>query len=124
MTYKKDVLLSLISRYFNICSPYQSYHCELQDLKQVFSRSGYPFSLIDSCIRTFLDKIFSPKPPVYSCSKKILFFCIPYTGQHGSQIRTQPYRYSHLLTHIHCDSRYYLYEIFMPYVFKMSIAIH
>ena len=25
---------------------------------------------------------------------------------------------------IHCDSRYYLYEIFMPYVFKMSIAIH
>ena len=25
---------------------------------------------------------------------------------------------------LHCDSRYYLYEIFMPYVFKMSIAIH
>ena len=25
---------------------------------------------------------------------------------------------------IHCDSRYYLYEIFMSYVFKMSIAIH
>ena len=25
---------------------------------------------------------------------------------------------------IHCDSRYYLYEIFMPYVFKMIIAIH
>ena len=92
MTYKKGVLLSLISRYFNICSPYQSYHCELQDLNQVFSRSGYPISLIDRCIRTFLDKIFSPKPPVYSCSKKILFFCIPYTGQHGLQIRTQLYR--------------------------------
>ena len=26
--------------------------------------------------------------------------------------------------YLHCDSRYYLYEIFMPYVFKMSIAIH
>ena len=25
---------------------------------------------------------------------------------------------------IQCDSRYYLYEIFVPYVFKMSIAIH
>ena len=25
---------------------------------------------------------------------------------------------------LQCDSRYYLYEIFMPYVFKMSIAIH
>ena len=29
-----------------------------------------------------------------------------------------------LMKYIHCDSRYYLYEIFMPYVFKMSIAIH
>ena len=83
MTYKEALLLSLISRYFNICSFYQSFHCELQNLKQVFSRNGYPISLIDNCIRTFLDKIFSPKPPVNSCSKKILFFCI---GQHGLQM--------------------------------------
>ena len=77
MTYKKGLLLSLISRYFSICSSYQSFHCELQNLKQIFSRNGYPISLIDNCIRSFLDKIFSPKPPVHSCSKKILFFCIP-----------------------------------------------
>ena len=37
----------------------------------------------------FLDNLFSPKPLVHSCSKKILFFCIPYTGQHGLQIHTQ-----------------------------------
>ena len=85
MTYKKGLLLSLISRYFN----YQSFHCELQNFKQIFSLNGYPTSLIDNCIRTFLDNIFSPKPLVHSCSKKILFFCIPYTGQHGLQIRTQ-----------------------------------
>ena len=54
-----------------------------------FSQRGYLTPLIDNCIRTFLDKIFSPKPPVHSCSKKILFFCIPYTGQHSLQIRTQ-----------------------------------
>ena len=90
MTYKKGLFLSLISRYFNICSSYQSlFHCELQNFKQIFSLNGYPTSLIDNCIRTFLDKIFSPKPLVHSCSKKILFFCIPYTGQHGLQIRTQ-----------------------------------
>ena len=89
MTYKKGLLLSLISRYFNICSSYQSFYCELQNFKQIFSLNGYPTSLIDNCIRTFLDKIFSPKPLVHSCSKMILFFCIPYTGQHGLQIRTQ-----------------------------------
>ena len=92
MTYKKGLLLSLISRYFNICSSYQSFHCELQNFKQIFSLNGYPTSLIDNCISTFLDKIFSPKPLVHFCSKKILFFCIPYTGQHGLQIRTQLYK--------------------------------
>ena len=92
MTYKKGLLVSLISRYFSICSSYQSFHCELQNLKEVFSRNGYPISLIDNCIRAFLDEIFSPKPPVHSWSKKVLFFCIPYTGQHGLQICTQLYR--------------------------------
>ena len=29
-----------------------------------------------------------------------------------------------LFVTLHCDPRYYFYEIFMPYVFKMSIAIH
>ena len=89
MTYKKGLLLSLISRYFNICSSYHSFHSELQNFKQIFSCNGYPASLIDNCIRSFLDKIFSPKLPVHSCSKKTLYFCLPYTGQHGLQLRTQ-----------------------------------
>ena len=101
MTYKKGLLLSLISCYFNICSSYQSFYCELQNFEQIFSLNGYPTSLIDNCIRTFLDKIFSPKPLVHSCSKKILFFCIPYTGQHGLQIRTQLHKLlSKAYTHI------------------------
>ena len=83
----------MISRYFNICFSYQSFHCKLQNFKQIFSLNGYPISLIDNCIRTFLDKIFSPKLLVHSCSKKILFFCIPYTGQHGLQIRTQLHKF-------------------------------
>ena len=89
MTYKKGLLLSLISRYFNICSSYHSFHSELQNFKQIFSCNGYPATLIDNCIRFFLDKILSPKLPVHSCSKKTLYFCLPYTGQHGLQLRTQ-----------------------------------
>ena len=88
MTYKKDLLLYLISRYLNICSSYQSFHCELQNFKQMVF-NGYPTSLIDNCIRTFLDKIFSPKTPVHSCSKKILFFCIP-------TLVNMVYKYAHL----------------------------
>ena len=90
MTYKKGLLLSLISCYFNICSSYISpFTVNFRTLNKYFPFDGYPTSLIDNCIRTFLDKIFSPKPLVHSCSKKILLFCIPYTGQHGLQIHTQ-----------------------------------
>ena len=61
MTYKKGLLLSLISRYFTICSSYQSFHCELQNFKQIFSLNGYPTSLIDNCIRTFASELSSTK---------------------------------------------------------------
>ena len=105
MTYEKRLLLSLISRYFNICSSYQSFHCELQNFKQIFFLNGYPTSLSHNCIRTFRDKIFSPKPPVHSCSKKIIFFCIPYSGQYGLQIRTQLHKLL-LTTYPHISIRF------------------
>ena len=128
MTYKKGLLLSLISRYFNICSS----HCELQNFKQIFSLNGYPTSLIDNSIRTFLDKIFSPKPLVYSCSKKILFFCIPYTGQNGLQIRTQLHKllskaYPHIFIRFVFRSTCRLSEFFpfkdrIPFAMKSHVV--
>ena len=108
MTYEKRLLFSLISRYFNICSSYQSFHCELQNFKQIFFLNGYPTSLSHNCIRTFRDKIFSPKPPVHSCSKKIILFCIPYSCQYGLQIRTSQITFNNLPTYFYslCLSSY------------------
>ena len=132
MTYKKGLLLSLISRYFSTCSSYQPFPCELQNLKQVFSRSGYPISLIDNCIRTFLDKIFSPKPAVHSCSKKIPFFCIPYPGQHGLQKRTQLHRllssnYPHIsIRFVFCStwrlSDFFLFKDRIPFAVRSHVV--
>ena len=39
---KKGLLLSLISRYFNICSSYKSFHCEVLKFKQIFFSNGHP----------------------------------------------------------------------------------
>ena len=58
------------------------------------------YSLTSSChSMNVLGKIFSPKPLVIPALKR--FFCIPYTGQHGLQIRTQlhkllPKAYPHI----------------------------
>ncbi len=64
--------------------------------------NGYPASVIDNCIRSFLDKIFSPKLPVHSCSKKTLYFWLPYTGQHGLYNYVRNFvSYFHRLIHVY-----------------------
>jgi hypothetical protein len=58
-------------------------------LRKPFSSNGYPKALIDSCIKRFLDKIYNIKNKVHTCSKKIVYFCLPFTGHYGLQIRSQ-----------------------------------
>ncbi len=89
MLYKKGLLFSLISRYFNICSSYALFHSEMEKFKKTFSLNGYPATLVDSCIKSFLDKIYNSRDKVHTCSKKIIYFCLPFTGHHGLQIRSQ-----------------------------------
>jgi heme exporter protein D len=43
--YKKCLLFSLISRYFNICSSNVFFHSEMEKFKETFSLNGYPAHL-------------------------------------------------------------------------------
>ena len=87
--YKTGLISSLFNRYFSICSSYFIFDLHLQNLKKTYLLNGYPNSFIDTCICRFLDKIFSPSPKISLAPKKIVYFCLPYTGQHSLQIRTQ-----------------------------------
>ena len=44
--------------------------------------------MFDRIVRRFLDHTFDPGPPVLTASKKIFYFCLPFTGIHSLQIRT------------------------------------
>ena len=44
--------------------------------------------MFDRIVRRFLDHTFDPKPPVLTAPKKIIYFCLPFTGIHSLQIRT------------------------------------
>ena len=45
--------------------------------------------MFDCIVRRFLDHTFDPKPPVLTAPKKIIYFCLPFTGIHSLQIHTQ-----------------------------------
>ena len=72
----------LVNRYFKICSSYQLFHSELLN-------NGYPDTFLDSCIRVFLDKLFSQ--PTWNSNtpdKTVLNFSLPFTGSRSLQIWT------------------------------------
>ena len=87
--YKLSLIFSLSRRFFNIRSSYDNFHAQLDKFRMIFNRNGYPTRIFDRCVRAFLDKTFHPKKLVHSGPTKIIYFCLPYTGTHSLQIRTQ-----------------------------------
>ena len=53
-------------------------------------KSSFPTEFLDSCVRNFLDKIFCPPSKTFSIPKHVIYFTLPFTGQHSLQIRQQP----------------------------------
>ena len=52
-------------------------------------KSSYLSHMFKRITRRFLDNTFDPKPSVQTVPKKIIYFCLPFTGIHSLQIRTQ-----------------------------------
>ena len=58
--YKFGMIYFLVYRCFEICSYWTKF--QLNFLKQIFLKNGYPQSFIDNCFKTFLDKLFIKSP--------------------------------------------------------------
>ena len=58
-------------------------------MKIFTSSNGFPSHMFERITRRFLNNTFDPKPSVQTVPKKIIYFCLPFTGIHSLQIRTQ-----------------------------------
>ena len=56
-TYEFGKILTLLNRYFWICSNWSMLHPRLTLLKEIFQKNGYPENFIDRCFRLFLNRI-------------------------------------------------------------------
>ena len=70
--YKFGMIYALVYRCFKICSDWTKFHEELNFLKQIFLKNGYPQSFIGNCFKTFLDKLFIKRPGISKVEKKTL----------------------------------------------------
>ena len=55
--YKVGMIYTLAYRCFKICSDWTKFHEELNFLKHVFLKKGYPLSFIDKCFKMVINKL-------------------------------------------------------------------
>ena len=90
-SYKTGLIFTLLFRSFTICSDMQSFHLEVEQLRQIFKCNNYPVALIDQCIKTFLNKIYVPKRILITVPKKDVLIVFPFLGQFSLNLRSRLY---------------------------------
>jgi len=61
--YKVGLINCLLSRAFKISSSWKLFSTELDKLREMFCKNGYPSNVFDSCIRKYIIKVFKKDCP-------------------------------------------------------------
>ena len=84
---KKGLLHSLLYRSFSICCDFKTFHFVIDHLKTILIKHNYPLNFIDSCIKSFLNKLYTHKVVVPNVPKRNVFVKLPFLGKTSFQIR-------------------------------------
>ena len=81
MDYKIGLIRTLLHRGFELCSKMTSFHSEVEFLKTILRKNGYPLQIMDSIVREFLNKKFGNgvgKPA--TVPRKRFIIVLPFMG--------------------------------------------
>ena len=78
-------LNTLLRRSFSICCDFKSFHFENDHLKIVLIKNNYPFVFIDSYIKSFVNKLYTPKVVVPIVPKRNVFVKLLFLGSTSFQ---------------------------------------
>ena len=87
--YKRGLVSTLLYRAYMINSTFFSLHTEIQNLKKIFSKNGYPSKFVDRCVSTFLNKLYEKKVTVDTVPKMDLMIVLPFLGTTSWQIKNE-----------------------------------
>ena len=86
--YKHCLIFTLLFRIFSIVSDFSKFHEEVNYLKNVLKKNSFPSTLVDKCIKIFLNKQFSQKILKHTVPRKELFIVLPYLIMSSLCLRT------------------------------------
>ena len=87
--YKKGLLLTLLHRAYTINSAYTSLHQEIEKLKKIFTKNGYPMRFIDKCILKFFNKLYAKKVVELTVPKKEVTVVLPFMGSTSLKLKNE-----------------------------------
>ena len=90
--YKENLLLALIHRCFELCSSFSHFHLDIVKLKEIIKKNGYPTRLFDTCVKKYLNKIFSGKRLMSNAAgptKQTLTLVLPFLGSTSLRLRNK-----------------------------------
>ena len=87
MYQKRGLVHTLLHRSFSICCDLKTFHFEIDHLKTILIKNNYPLNLIDSCIKSFLHKLYTPKVVVPNVPKRNFFVKLLFLGSTSFQIQ-------------------------------------
>jgi hypothetical protein len=87
--FKINGIKTLLSRAYKICSNYPSLHNEFTFLKSFFHNNGFPYPVIESCVRNFLIGKFSLTPVPATVNKQKYFISLPFFGAQSIKLKSE-----------------------------------
>ena len=87
-TYQKRGLLHILfHRSFSICCDFKTFHFEIDHSKTIIMKNNHPPNFIDSCFKSYFNRLYKPKVIVQNVPKRIVFVKLLFLGSTSLQIQ-------------------------------------
>ena len=88
LQFKRNLVVTLVYRAFQISSSYFSFHKEISFLRKTLFNNGFSYKFTDVWVGKLLNRFYAAVKPVkHTVNKKDVYFSLPYLGKHSFYLR-------------------------------------
>ena len=89
--YKKGLVKCLLNRAWNICSSVENFDQEVDFIRSILAKNGYPLNFFDTITKNFIQSKYTHdvKDPEYGPEKRYIYVNLPFCGDHSQKLGRQ-----------------------------------
>ena len=88
-SYKYALIFILSRRVFKLCFNFELFHQEIENLKNILRKNGYPVNFTDFCNKNYVDNLYVKKEINLLAPKKQLTYVLPFFDKKSLQLRSR-----------------------------------